>query len=382
MVAIEGFVAPGFEAVRAAFAANFTRDDALREVGAGLAVVHRGGLAVSLWGGIADPASGRPWTEDTLANVWSTTKGVTAALVAIAVDRGLIDYTAPVARTWPEFAAAGKAGITVAQMLSHQAGLPGFAEPTTLEDFYAWEPAVARLAAQAPMWEPGTRNSYHAMTYGFLAGELLRRATGSSVGAFLSDAVAKPLAADIFIGLAEALDGRVAPLIPAPDAAPFDPATMPPEALAAVSNPVMEPTLANLPAWRAACIPAGNGHASALGLARLYGALANGGMLDGVRLLGPESIARMREVQTRRLDIFLGVTPCWAMGMTTNEAGFYGPEPQAYGHGGWGGSLGVADPVSGTGVGYVMNQMGAAIVGDDRNLKLMAAIKRAVVALG
>jgi CubicO group peptidase (beta-lactamase class C family) len=374
---IEGFVAPGFEAVRTAFAAGFDRTDDLREVGAAVAVVHRGELVVSLWGGLADAQSGTPWREDTLANVWSTTKGVTAALVAIAVDRGLIDYAAPVARYWPEFAANGKAEVTVAQLLSHQAGLPGFPEGTTLEDLFTWEPAVERLAAEAPMWAPGTHNSYHAITFGHLAGELLQRATGRRFPDLLADYVADPLDADIHIALDAGPLPRLATMIPPLNPAPFDPDAMAPEAIAAVTNPTITPELANLPEWRAAVIPAANGHASALGLARLYGALANGGELGGTRLLGADTIAAMRSVQTTRTDGFLGVPAWWAMGMTTNHIGVYGPEPACYGHGGWGGSFGVADPVSGTGIGYVMNQMGAMIVGDPRNIALMTAIHTA-----
>lgn len=374
---IEGFVAPGFEGVRTAFAAGFERTDDLREVGAAIAVVHRGELVVSLWGGLADADAGTPWCEDTLANVWSTTKGVTAALVAIAVDRGLIDYAAPVARYWPEFAANGKAEVTVAQLLSHQAGLPGFPEGTTLEHLYAWEPAVERLAAQAPMWAPGTHNSYHAITYGHLAGELLQRATGRRFPDILADDVAGPLGADIHIALGAGLQDRLATMIPPLNPAPFDPDAMSAEAIAAVTNPTITPELANLPEWRAAVIPAANGHASALGLARLFGALANGGQLGGTQLLGADTIAAMRAVQTKRADGFLGVPAWWSMGMTTNHIGVYGPEPACYGHGGWGGSFGVADPVSGTGVGYVMNQMGAMIVGDPRNIALMTAIHAA-----
>jgi CubicO group peptidase (beta-lactamase class C family) len=374
---IEGFVAPGFEAVLTAFAAGFDRTDDLREVGAAVAIVHRGELVVSLWGGLADVDTGTPWRENTIANVWSTTKGITAAMVAIAVDRGLIDYAAPVARYWPEFAASGKAEVTVAQLLSHQAGLPGFPPGTTLEDLYAWDPAVERLAAHAPMWAPGTHNSYHAITFGHLAGELLQRAAGRRFPDLLADYVAGPLEADIHIALEAGLQSRLATMISPLNPAPFDPDAMAPEAIAAVTNPTITPDLANFPEWRAAVIPAANGHASALGLARLYGALAYEGQLGRTRLLGADAIAAMRTVQTTRTDGFLGVPAWWAMGMTTNHVGAYGPEPSCYGHGGWGGSFGVADPVSGTGIGYVMNQMGAMIVGDPRNIALMKAIHAA-----
>ncbi len=370
---IAGTVAPGFEAVREAFAANFSNDDPYREVGASLCVYHRGEQVVDLWGGYRDADRLTPWTPDTLVNVWSTTKGVTAIALATLVDKGLIDYAAPVARYWPEFAAAGKGEITVAQLLSHQAGLPGFAEPITLQEFYDWQTVTTRLAAQAPMWSPGTKNSYHAMTFGFLAGELIRRVSGQSVGDFLRDQVAGPLGADIHIGLAESEEPRVANLIGPLVAAPFDPA-MPPEAIAAVTNPNMEPTLANDRAWRAAQIPAGNGQATARGLARLYGALAHGGTLDGVKLMSPDTVARMTTVQTTRPDLLLGLAPFWSMGLIVNDAGVYGPAKDTFGHSGWGGSFGCANTGADVAIGYTMNQMGPDLNGDPRTTTLCKAV--------
>ena len=371
---IGGHAAPGFERVRDQFAANFERDDAYREVGASLAVYRGEALVVDLWGGARDAAGTVPWTPDTLVNVWSTTKGVTAIALAKLVDQGRIDYAAPVARYWPEFTQNGKAAITVSQLLSHQAGLPGFTEPMPMEDFYNWEIVTRRLAAQAPMWPPGTKNSYHAMTFGFLAGELIRRASGLSVGEYLAREVAGPLSADIFIGLPLSEESRVAPLIAPKIAAPFDLAQMPPEAAAAVSNPLMAPTLPNDRAWRAAEIPAGNGHATARGLARLYGAVASGGTLDGVRLMGPRTVAALAEVQTERVDILLGAAPFWAHGVILNAVGLYGPRAHVFGHSGWGGSFGCADTQDAVSIGYVMNQMGDRVVGDPRSTALCEAV--------
>lgn len=379
MTDISGTVAPGFEAVRDAFAANFQNPDPYRDVGASLCVYHRGEQVVDLWGGHRDGARTIDWTPDTLVNVWSTTKGVTAIALATLVDQGLIDYAAPVARYWPEFAEAGKGEITVAQLLSHQAGLPGFAEPTPLSEFYDWETVTRRLAAQAPMWAPGTVNSYHAMTFGFLAGELIRRVSGQSVGEFLRDRIALPLGADLFIGLPESEEPRVAPLIGPLVAAPFDPA-MPPEAIAAVTNPLMEPTLPNDRDWRAAQVPAGNGQATARGLARLYGALAHGGTLDGVRLMGPETIARMTTVQTTRPDLLLGLAPFWSMGLIVNDAGVYGPAKDTFGHSGWGGSFGCANVSADVAIGYTMNQMGPDLNGDPRSTGLCNAVFAALKA--
>ncbi|MCE3289083.1 MAG: putative periplasmic esterase [Caulobacter sp.] len=370
---IAGTVAPGFEAVRDAFVANFHRDGPSREVGAALCVYHRGQQVVDLWGGHRDAARRTPWTADTLVNVWSTTKGVTAIALARLVDEGRIDYAAPVAHYWPEFAQNGKGEITVAQLLSHQAGLPGFELPMPLADFYDWETVTCRLAAQAPMWPPGTKNSYHAMTYGFLAGELIRRVSGLSVRDYLQQEVAGPLGCDIHIGLAESEEHRVAPILGPLVEAPSDPA-MPPEAMAAVTNPNMEPTLPNDRAWRAAQIPAGNGQATARGLARLYGAVAHGGTLDGVKLMSPATIAWMTQVQTERPDLLLGLAPFWAMGLIVNDAGIYGPRKTTFGHSGWGGSFGCADANADVAIGYVMNQMGPGLNGDPRATSLCDAV--------
>jgi CubicO group peptidase (beta-lactamase class C family) len=373
-LAIEGTVAPGFAHVRDAFASNFSRGDAYEDVGASLAVYRGGKCVVDLWGGYRDQARSRTWTSDTLINVWSTTKGITAIAVALLVDRGKLSYSDLVAKHWPEFAANGKEGITVAQLLSHQGGLPGFAEPTTVEDFYDWERVTTRLARQAPMWTPGAKNSYHAMTYGFLAGELVRRLSGMSTGAFVAREIARPLRADVFIGLDEAHEPRVAEMIK--PSAPVDTAALnlPVEAIAALTNPAVEADRPNSRAWRAAQVPAANGHATADGLARVYAAIADGGSLDGVRLLKGETIARMRQVQTMRGDLMLGFAPNWAMGFATNGIGVYGPNPRAFGHSGWGGSFGCADTEAKIGIGYTMNRMGADLVGDPRSKVLCDAI--------
>ncbi|MFP5304427.1 MAG: serine hydrolase domain-containing protein, partial [Gammaproteobacteria bacterium] len=198
---IHGRVAPGFERVREAFAANFERDDAYREAGAALAVYRGGECVVDLWGGVADRAGTRPWMRETLINVYSTTKGLVAALVAMLVDDGVLDYDAPLVRWWPEFGAAGKEATTLAHLLSHQAGLTGFQEHAAVEDLYDWDAACARLARQAPCWPPGTVSSYHAMTWGFLVGEVIRRAVGAGVGALCGERLRAALGADVFIGL-------------------------------------------------------------------------------------------------------------------------------------------------------------------------------------
>jgi CubicO group peptidase (beta-lactamase class C family) len=374
-VTINGQVAPGFERVADTFAANFERDDGYREIGASFAAYRGEQLVADLWAGSRDERRQIPWTRDTLVNVWSATKGVTALALAVLVDRGRIDYAAPVVRYWPEYAEGGKEETTVSQLLSHQAGLPGFTEPTPLTDFYDWDRVASRLARQAPMWRPGEKNAYHAMTFGFLAGELVRRASGKSVGRFLAENVAGPLKADVFIGLPEAEEHRVAPLVASANQQPFDLAAMPPEARAGVTNPDMKPTLPNDRAWRAAEIPAGNGHASALGLARLYAMAAGGGTFDGVTLMSPKTVAALNTVQTERVDLGVGIAPRWRNGVCGNAMDdMFGTNPEAFGHPGWGGSFGCADTDARIAVGYVLNQMGDRAIGDPRGTALTHAL--------
>jgi CubicO group peptidase (beta-lactamase class C family) len=371
---VSGYVAPGFEAAREAFAANFARAGDYREIGAALAAFHRGRLVVDLHGGFADAARTRPWRSDTLVNVWSATKGAMAAAVAVLVDRGLIAYADPVVSVWPEFAAAGKAATTIGQLMSHQAGLPGFAEPTTPEDQLDFAGCVAKLERQAPAWAPGTATSYHAMTFGWLAGEIIRRVSGVSPGTFVAQALAGPLAADIFIGLPQALEPRVAEIL-APRRAPETP-PLSPAAMMALTNPAQRPGAPNVRAWRAAEIPAANGQASAMGLARLYAALVGGGELEGARILSPEGVSRLTAPATSdgRIDQFLGFTDAWAMGVALNRPGIYGPNRDAFGHSGWGGSFGCADPAAEVAIGYVCNQMGPELVGDPRTAGLCQAV--------
>ena len=377
-VVIEGVVEPGLEAIREAFAANFARPGDYQEVGASLCVYRHGRRIVDLWGGSADAARTRSWTADTLVNVWSTTKLAAATAVARCVDQGLVAYAQPVADVWPEFAQAGKGGVTVAQAMSHQAGLPGFVAPTTLDDLYDHDLICARLAAQAPAFEPGSANSYHAVTYGFLAGEIVRRASGRTLGALFRDEIAGPLKADIHIGLSDAGEPRVAELLPPKN--PVDPATMNLTAPArmALFNPAQDPARPNTRAWRAAELPALNGQASARGIARLAAALANGGELDGVRILSPATVTAMSVIAADRTDLMLGFNPQWGMGVAHNLIGVYGTNPATFGHSGWGGSFGAADPDGRIAIGYAPNQMGSELVGDPRGKGLADAIYAAL----
>ncbi|HKZ73850.1 MAG TPA: serine hydrolase domain-containing protein [Steroidobacteraceae bacterium] len=372
---VHGEAAPGFERVRECFAANFERTDDRREIGAAFTVYAGGRRVVDLWGGIADPQRPTPWTADMLVNVYSTTKGIAALCLAMLVDRGLVRYEDTMASIWPQFAQAGKSGVTVRQVLSHQAGLPAFDEPITTADLYDWDARCAALAAQRPRWTPGENTGYHPVTFGFLAGEIVRRVTGLTLGQFLTREIATPLAADFFVGLPGSLDARVARIV-APQNA-IDPTLipLPPETRGSVTNPIMDPQKANTVPWRRAELPALNGHASARGIARIYAVMANGGELEGRRLLSAGSLERMTAVQSRRPDLTLGIALEWAHGVALNGGtGFFGPNPRSYGHAGWGGSFGCADPDRRLGIGYVLNQMGPDLVGDVRARALCEAV--------
>jgi CubicO group peptidase (beta-lactamase class C family) len=366
---VEGTVSNGFENAREQFTANFERDGDYREVGASFVAFHRGNKVVDLWGGSADAARTRPWRRGTLGNVWSATKGIVAIAVAMCVERGLFRYEDAVAKVWPEFAANGKEKITIAQLLSHQAGLNGFAEPTTLKDFENWDACCAKLARQAPAWPPGEASSYHAMTYGWLAGELVRRASGKSIGRFVRDEIARPLDAEFYIGLPEAQEANVAEMLAPRRVVDMDSIPLPATAKLAVTNPTMVPQAMLTRSWRAAEIPGGNGQASAHGLARIYAAVI------GNEILKRETVAKMTTAQTSgRTDMFLGFTDNWAMGISLNTPGIYGPNKRAFGFSGWGGSFGCADPDAEVSIGYVCSQMGPDLVGDPRTMGLCKAV--------
>lgn len=369
---IEGQCDPAFSAVGEAFHANFYREDDYRDVGAALCVYWRGRKVVNLWGGLADQATSRPWREDTLVNIWSATKGLTAVVIARLVERGLLSYEDKVADHWPEFAQAGKADIRVGDLLSHQSGLNGFLEPTTIEEFADWDLLTRRLAEQPPFWAPGQFTAYHAMTYGFLVGEVARRVTGLTPRELFRSELAQALGADVHLGLPPHEASRVATTI-SPDVWSTTPGAVDVIAEPATTNPAPRPDWANRQDWRDGQVPAANGHASAAGLAKIYAALANGGSLDGIDLLSPATIEAMRVVRSRRDDRMLGPR-LWAAGMVLNRGASYGPNPNAYGHSGWGGSFGCADPDAGVGIGYVLNRMGSKVADDPRALQICQAV--------
>ncbi|MEV2214106.1 serine hydrolase domain-containing protein [Streptomyces sp. NPDC050997] len=377
---VHGHCDERFAAVRTAFEENF-RDR--EELGAAVTVIVDGETVVDLWGGRADAAGTRPWERDTLVNVWSTTKGPVALCAHVLADRGLLDLDAPVATYWPEFAAAGKEKVLVRHLLSHRAGLSGLREPHSLAQLYDWELTTKRLAAMEPWWEPGTRSGYHATTYGFLVGEVVRRVSGLLPGAFLRREVTGPLGIDFTIGLPEREAGRAAELVQPPVTASSEQAAifsqLAPAALAALTNPGLDAVAANSPEWRAAELPALNGHGTARAVAALYGIFAGKGGYDGRRVLSPEAAERVREGQGSCRDLVLGAgfesetevgLGLWLSGPN----GSYGPNPRAFGHDGFGGSCGLADPDAGVSLGYVMNRMGPHIADDPRKMALVDAL--------
>ncbi|HEX8004896.1 MAG TPA: serine hydrolase domain-containing protein [Trebonia sp.] len=346
MAEVQGSWEKRFQAVRDALADSL--DD--QDVGASAAVFVDGEPVADIWGGYADAARTVPWERDTVVNVWSVSKTMLALCALILADRGDLDLGAPVARYWPEFAAAGKQGVLVRHVLSHTAGLPDFDGQVTEEDLYDWPGATARLAAQAPRWEPGAMAGYHSMTQGFIAGEVIRRVTGRSPGMFFAQEVAGPLGADFQFTLPAADEGRLAPGI-APPGAPQDWRSAPPGTANGAANREagVRLAVANSPPWRRAEIPSGSGYGNARSIAAVQSVLACGGTVRGVRLLSPAGCERARQEQYRGIDHVLGASMRYGMG--------YGIFDRSVGWGGWGGSLVMVDPSARMAIAYAMNQM-------------------------
>lgn len=364
-IEIHGACDRRFQAVSEAFAENFATRG---EVGAAVAVSVDGKVVVDLWAGHADAARTRPWERDTIVNVYSTTKGMTTICALRLVDQGLLDLDAPVAKYWPEFAQAGKAEVPVRWLLSHRAGLPAVKEPLPAASLYNWDMMTAALAKQEPWWEPGTKHGYHAVTFGWLVGEVVHRISGKSLGTFFRDEVAFPLGIDFHIGLGPEHDARTAEMILAPLPQPgqrnvWTEILSDPESVTykAFANPpdLMTPGTVNTREWRAAELPAANGHGNARALARVYGALARGGEVDGVRVLTPAAIEQAIVEQSNGPDaVLLGLPTRIGLGFwLPSETIRLGPNERAFGHAGAGGSLGFADPDARIGFGYTMNQM-------------------------
>ncbi len=369
MAEIHGRFAPRFAGVADALAANL---DAGGDVGASVAVVLDGEMVVDIWGGHKDAAATKPWEQDTLVNVFSTTKTMTALCALMLADRGELDLHAPVVRYWPEFGQAGKEAIEVRHLLGHTAGLSGWEQPLTPEDLADWEKCCAALAAQAPWWEPGTASGYHAVTQGYLIGEVIRRITGVSVGQWFKAEVADPLGADFHIGLPPGeADARVVPLIPPP---PVDPVSLgiPPLGLRTLANPILTGAVTGEEWWRRAEIPAANGQGNARSVATIQSIVACGGEARGTRLLSEAGVAAIFEEQSNGDDLVLGVPLRFGMGYgLASETMPMGPRSFAWG--GYGGSLIFNDLDQRLTVAYVMNRMEAGLLGDARGASIVLA---------
>jgi CubicO group peptidase (beta-lactamase class C family) len=366
----EGSTTARFEGARAEFERNLANGE---DVGASFCATLEGETTVDLWGGWADAARTRPWGRDTIVNVYSTTKTLTALTALLLADRGELEFDAPVAKYWPEFAANGKAGVKVSHLMSHSAGLSGWKEPMQPEDLYDWEKATSLLAAQAPYWEPGTACGYHAMTQGFLVGEVVRRVAGRTVGSVFRSEIAEPLGADFWIGLPASEDPRVADLIP-PE----------PEGLTSgeetwlqanmSKNPQLRVAITRTRAWREAELPAGNGHGNARAVAETLAILANGGWARGKRLLSEAGCRKALEPQIEGTDLILGRPARYGMGFGLPGPMAPLPNPNSIFWGGYGGSMAVVDMDARMTLAYVMNRMVPADAGDMRAFGLAMQI--------
>jgi CubicO group peptidase (beta-lactamase class C family) len=362
----EGHVAPGFERVREAFEAGL--ED---ELGAGFAAVRAGEVIVDLWGGWADRAETRPWTRDTIVPVYSTTKGVSAFVLAMLFDNGLIDYEAPLAELWPAFSAHGKDKVTIAQTLAHQAGVPGFLHRID-PDLWLDPPACAEaIAALAPLWPPGTASGYHPLTWGYIAGEIALRASGRSLGTILREDVCEPLGIDFRIGTPESEHKRAAEMKKPTRAGEFGEITPPRKA--AFFSQWAAPVRGSA-RWRSVEIPSANGHGTARAVARLFQVYATGGMVGASRVLSERAFVALTQPRWKGDDLVLPFNIDWRTGVIGNSNRIYGPNAEAFGHSGMGGSVGFGDPATGVSVGYVMNKQSHHIMGDPRSLRLVDAL--------
>lgn len=364
---IDGHFAPQFAPLAEALDQAIATDE---ECGAAIAIDIDGEPVVDIWGGHTDAARTTPWTADTIVNVWSSTKNVTALAGLMLIDRGLIEAHTPVAEVWPEFGANGKQHVQFAHLLTHSSGLSAWEQPVTPGDVLDWDRSTSMLAAQAPWWEPGTATGYHALTHGHLIGEVVRRVTGQPLKQFVAEQVAGPLGADFQIGADPEDDDRIAEII-AP-ANPFE--GLPPyerwpeQMIKTLTGPAPDPLIANTAAWRAADVGAANGHTNARALSKILSAISLGGTVDGVQLLKPQTVERIFETQIEGPDLVLAGhhlrmglgfgLPCPAIG--------YIPDGKICFWGGWGGSWESMNPDRRTTIAYVMNKMGPGIEGSAR----------------
>ena len=378
MAEIHGTCDERFESVRDALARNL---DSGEELGASFVLDLDGDILIDMWGGFRDQDRTVPWTQDTITNVWSTTKTITSLAALMLVDRGELDVDAPVARYWPEFAANGKQDVLVRHVMSYASGVSGLDQPAVVEDLYDWEGSTSRFAAQAPWWEPGTASGYHALNYGHLVGEIVRRISGKTLKRFVAEEIAGPLGADFQIGAAESDWGRIADVIPPPPL-PFDVEALGPDSITVktLTGPLVMAETANTPAWRHADIGAANGHGNARSVARIMSVVPRGGEVDGVRLLGQETIELIFREQQNGVDLVLGIPLRLGIGYGLPQRDTLPeiPDGKICFWGGWGGSMIVMDVGRRMTFSYMMNKMGAGIVGSERSAEYGRALYDAV----
>lgn len=370
MVDVHGTCDERFEAVAQTFAANL---ESGADLGASVAVLVDGEPVVDLRGGHLDGARTIPWVSDTIVNVWSTTKTMVALCVLVLADRGQIDLHAPVARYWPEFAAGGKEAIEIRHLMSHTAGLSGWDQPLAVADLEDWERCTSALAAQQPWWPPGQSSGYHAVTFGYLLGEVVRRVTGTTIGSFLATEIAGPLGADFHVGLDPVHDQRVSPLVP-PPSLEAQLAALAPDSLTmrTLANPPLTAEAAMTAGWRRAEIPGANGHGNARSVAAVQSVLAGSGQARGVRLLSDTGWAPVFDEQAHGTDLVLGVPLRFGIGYgLSSELVPLGARSAFWG--GWGGSMVVVDLDTSMTFAYVMNRMASGLVGDERGSGLLLA---------
>jgi CubicO group peptidase (beta-lactamase class C family) len=379
-----GFCDDRFAVVRDALRTNFVEHE---ELGAAVAIAVEGRLVVDIWAGWSDQARTRRWERDTLVDVFSVGKAMAALCVLILVERGQVELEAPVSRYWPEFATAGKDAVTVRMLLGHRAGLPAIRRPLPRGAAYDWDRMAASLAEEEPWWEPGSRHGYHVNTFGFLAGELVRRLSGEGFGAFFRREVASRLGADFHFGIGPDEDGRVAEY--SFSSLSVDGAREPDKGGMSDREFLLRRAYLNPPGisgvgtvntrdWRAAQIPSANGHATARAVARIYSALARGGSVDGMRLLSGEMVELARTEVSSGTDFVLGRPSRFGLGFQLSQPERpLGPNGGAFGHFGAGGTLGFADPEAGLAFGYVMNRSGPRWQ-NPRNRALIDAVYQAL----
>ena len=378
--AVNGHCDSRFDKVAEALADELSTGN---EVGAAIAVDIDGESVLDIWGGHADAARTVPWGKDTIVNVWSSTKTVTSLAALMLADRGLLDLDAPVATYWPEFAANGKHDVRVRHLLSHTSGVAGWQQPTTIEDLFHWDTATSRLAAQAPWWEPGTASGYHALNYGFLVGELVRRTANKSLKDFVREDIARPLDADFQLGAGRDDYGRIAELIPPP---PFDiPFDQLPEdnpMRKTLTNPAPEAAVAHTTAWREADLGAVNGHCNARSLARMLSPISLGGTVNGVELLSAPMVDRVFDVQSHGPDLVLAAPLKMGIGYgisTPEVIPFLPADEKICFWGGWGGSMVLMNPGRRATATYVMNKMGQGTLGNERTARYARLIYEALL---